>query len=104
MLVTLPDMSTPQGKAQKSPGNRKFKLAAVLLALTVFFVIPELLVRALSGTDQERYRAIQFGGDANSEELFVKDHELHWASFLYLYEAIQYVGLLFQLLHHLILE
>ena len=79
MLVTLPDMSTPQGKAQKSPGNRKFKLAAVLLALTVFFVIPELLVRALSGTDQERYRAIQFGGDANSEELFVKDHELHWA-------------------------
>jgi len=72
-------MTTPQGQAQGSRKQRKFKVVAVALALTVFFVIPEVLVRAFSDTDQESYRAIKFGGDANSEKLFVKDPELHWA-------------------------
>ena len=78
-MVTLPGMSTPEVPTAKNQRRRKFKLMAVLLALTVFFVIPELLVRAFSNTDPESYRAIRFGGDANSAKLFVKDPETHWA-------------------------
>ncbi len=84
-MVSLPGMSTPKGQARENQPqnsgtkkNGKFKLVAVLLALTVFFVIPELLVRAFSSTDQTSYRAISFGADANSAKLFVKDSEMHW--------------------------
>jgi len=70
-------MSKPN-QTPKTQRNRKFKLVAVLLALTVFFVIPEILVRLFSSTDQTSYTAIKFGADANSEKLFVKDPELHW--------------------------
>lgn len=59
--------------------ERRFKLAAVLLAITVFFIVPEMLVRLLSSADQISYEAITFGGDKNSARLFVRDAELHWA-------------------------
>jgi lysophospholipase L1-like esterase len=50
----------------------------VLLAFTVFFVVPEMLVRLLSGAEQISYEAIKFGGDKNSARLFVRDAELQW--------------------------
>ena len=58
--------------------DRRFKLAAVFLAVTVFFVVPEILVRLFSSADQISYQAIKFGGDKNSARLFVRDVELHW--------------------------
>ncbi|MGK0300059.1 MAG: lysophospholipase L1-like esterase [Planctomycetota bacterium] len=71
-------MSTSQAQPTKRTRNRRFKLVAVLLAVTVFFIVPEVLVRLFSSSDQSSYSAIKFGGDRNSPDLFVKDSELHW--------------------------
>ncbi|HEB53417.1 MAG TPA: hypothetical protein ENI87_09210 [bacterium] len=54
------------------------RLFAVGASLLVVFVLPELLLRWF-GPDTSAYRAIRFGGDANSERLFVKDRDLQWA-------------------------
>jgi lysophospholipase L1-like esterase len=77
-MVSLHAMSTSQPQPTKRSQNRRFKLVAVLLAVTVFFIVPEVLVRLFSSTDQSSYSAIKFGGDPNSPKLFVRDSELHW--------------------------
>lgn len=73
------DTASPkQASTGKQARNRRFKLMAVLLAVTVFFIVPEILVRAFRSEEQTSYAAIKFGGDPNSPELFVRDAELHW--------------------------
>ncbi|MDH3719560.1 MAG: GDSL-type esterase/lipase family protein [Planctomycetota bacterium] len=57
--------------------RRGFRLAAVLLSLGLAWGIPELLVR-IANPQLQSYRAIYFGGDANSPQLFMKDPRLHW--------------------------
>lgn len=60
-------------------GHRKgwFRLIAVGLVLVLGWGIPEALVR-LTRPPLEAYRAIAFGGDPNSEKLFMKHWRLHW--------------------------
>jgi lysophospholipase L1-like esterase len=71
-------MSTRTGEPPRQHNNRRFKLLTVAVALTVTFAIPEILVRMLT-TEQASYKAILFGGDANSPKLFVQDADLHWS-------------------------
>ncbi len=53
------------------------RLAAVGLVLGLLWGIPECVVRLID-PPLEVFRAIAFGGDANSEKLFMKDWRLHW--------------------------
>jgi|GEM_PF-1794197 len=57
--------------------TRRFRLLAIGLGLLVAWGIPELLVR-IANPPLQAYRAIAFGGDPNSEKLFMKDGRLHW--------------------------
>ena len=68
----------PDNSRQK-PRRRgwRFRIAAVLLSVTLVLVVPELIVRAI-GPTLRSYRAIRFGNDANSALLFEQDPELHW--------------------------
>lgn len=54
-----------------------FRLIAVGLVLVIGWGIPEGIVR-LANPPLEAFRAIAFGGDPNSEKLFIKDWRLHW--------------------------
>jgi lysophospholipase L1-like esterase len=64
--------------ANRRAPRRTFRLATAALAVTVAFVIPELLCRALTD-DVRPYRAIRFGNDPASEDLFVEDDDLQWS-------------------------
>ncbi|MEC7584389.1 MAG: GDSL-type esterase/lipase family protein [Planctomycetota bacterium] len=65
------------GEAPRARRSWRFRIVAVLLSLTVVLVVPELIVRAV-GPTLRSYRAIQFGADPNSSQLFEQDAELHW--------------------------
>jgi lysophospholipase L1-like esterase len=54
-----------------------FRLIAVVLVVLVVWVIPEVVVR-IANPRMESFRAIAFGGDPNSEVLFMKDWRRHW--------------------------
>lgn len=70
-------MTADSAAAAKRP-RRTFRLATVLITTAVVFVLPELLCRAL--LDPARaYRAIRFGNDPASEQLFVQDPDLQWS-------------------------
>lgn len=71
-------VATPPAGVDPRPRTRRFKVAAVLVAVAAALLIPELLVR-LFGPDLQAYEGMRFGGDANSLRLFVRDPELHWA-------------------------
>ena len=53
------------------------RLIAVSLVLVAAWGIPEMLVR-ITNPPLEAFRAIAFGGDPNSEKLFMKHWRLHW--------------------------
>ncbi len=62
------------------PGSRRklwFRVLSVAAVLLVVWGIPELIVR-MANPRLEAYRAIVFGSDPNSPELFMKDWRLHW--------------------------
>lgn len=54
-----------------------FRLVTLCLALLILWGLPECLVR-FANPSLETYRAIVFGGDPNSLQLFMKDPRLHW--------------------------
>jgi lysophospholipase L1-like esterase len=73
-------MTSVQDNYNDPPKTNKriyLKLSAVLLPLFVLWGIPELITR-LANPALQQYKAIYFGGDANSPMLFMKDPILHW--------------------------
>ena len=64
----------PMVSARRKVG---FRLIAVGLVLALGWGIPEMIVR-ISNPPLEAFRAIAFGGDPNSDKLFMKHWRLHW--------------------------
>jgi len=54
-----------------------FGLCTASLVLLMVWGIPEIIVR-IANPQLESYRAILFGNDPNSPQLFMKDARLHW--------------------------
>lgn len=73
---TNPNVGVAAGAGKKARPLR-VRLLAAGFALLVVWGIPEAVVR-LSDPRLETFRAIAFGADAHSFDLFMKDWRLHW--------------------------
>lgn len=72
-------MISPVPAAPRTARRRwLFRVGAIVVGLAIFPGIPEVLVRVAQPKSLDGFRAVYFGGDARSPELFVNDPALSW--------------------------